>query len=79
MNDFQEHVIKYWPADDDSQTNFVKIKPDNITSGTVIEGLVPGKDYVFQPIAKTEDGQSIVGDTVQAQVPTDGTSYFYEQ
>ena len=40
----------------------------------MIEGLVPGKDYVFQPIAETEDGHSIVGDTVQAKVPTDGTS-----
>ena len=52
----------------------MKIKPDNITGGTVIEGLVPGKDYVFQPIAETEDGHSIVGDTVQAKVPTDGIS-----
>lgn len=68
-----EHMIKYWPADDDTETNFVKIRPENITGGTIIDNLLPGKDYIFQPIAQLSDGKTLEGDTVKAQIPTDGT------
>lgn len=68
-------MVRYWPADDEGDVNYVKIKADNITSGTIIEGLLPGKEYVFQPIAQVQDADDLVGDNVTAKMPTDGKSF----
>uniref|UniRef100_A0AC35F5C1 Uncharacterized protein n=1 Tax=Panagrolaimus sp. PS1159 TaxID=55785 RepID=A0AC35F5C1_9BILA len=70
-DDITEHMIRYWPADDEGEVNYVKIRPENITSGTIIDGLLPGKEYVFQPIAQVQGADDLVGDKLTAKMPTD--------
>lgn len=69
-------MIRYWPADDESEVNYVKIKPENITGGTIVEDLLPGKDYIFQPIAQVENADDLVGEKVKAKIPTDGRDLY---